>query len=756
MTFPYFSSSDRLEPEDLELFNPEFTKITYSLISYFSGPLTLFAYQKNDSNNESFSYPDPWLQNIERVQEKKRPIIVPAESIIYLPIWRESDLIGVAVLEGLDNTFIKKVSMEWLEDRSRILSSEFCLYKRLSIDPVTGLLNIRHLRDELNDNLDMETPFFLSLLEVFPKVQSTEKALQYINNVGYYLNSCLGHLPLHHLGSGVFAYIWHDISEEQALKLGKTLLDLLKRENFVQAHLGLTDFHSDGSKKLIKSDFVLNPDIIIDQAWQALRAACDRGPYALCTYRALSNFENHPLQKPSDSIQRELRSLWQRVNTFCIILLSLDDHASASKKISKRILTLIGTENISVKINGREAFIFLGGADKKKAFAWAKTLREKLKKLSKRTFSMGIAVFPENNFKKSDIPLNARKALLHTKFYGPDTITAFDAVSLNVSGDIYYSEGDLNRAVKEYRMGLVFDSENTNILNSLGEAYAQMNRHKSAVQYFDKALEIEPYNYMALFNLGVTHRMMGNEQQAIESFEKALNLKSSASQEGIDSSIDESKAEYDLLYQLGRLYYNNGRYKKAIKVLSRCVAISDNAETTDSVIRKKIFRGGAYRYLGMAYKELGKNNDAMPLLERAVSYNPRDALTLSLLGELYCMEGQGNEIALSLCVRAVELDDSSMINWYRLGLVRLELGQLKDAEFALQRSLALKRNYVPALYLLGKVNKGLGQLEKAAKIYKKVLRLKPSHSGVRQSLAKLRKDNIRNIKISKTKKNRSK
>ena len=76
-------------------------------------------------------------------------------------------------------------------------------------------------------------------------------------------------------------------------------------------------------------------------------------------------------------------------------------------------------------------------------------------------------------------------------FYGKSSAAVFDAVSLNISGDIYFGDGDLAKAVKEYKRGLKCDSRDVNLHNSLGVALAMMNKLSSALQSFKKALALD-------------------------------------------------------------------------------------------------------------------------------------------------------------------------------------------------------------------------------------------------------------------------
>lgn len=745
MTFPFYYRADQLEPDDFELFVHYFSEILLSLIPYASGPVNFHACRQDAApDRRAGSEPESQDTYIEQVKKTKQPVVDDRCATLYLPIWKGDDLLGTAVLEGVDIKLLKRFSTGWLLDRSHIISREFHLIKKLAQDPATGLLNVHHLQKELDYMLQSETPFTLTMVELCPKVADAAKALRYIVNAGYYLGSLLAHFPLHHLGCGIFAHIWHGIDDEQAQKLAKTLLDLLKREGFVQVHLGMASVGVERmAEQAVDVRTEWSVDTILNRAWQALRAASGRGPYALCPYSSIGNPDMHPLRRPSLSVMAKLRTLWQGLDSFAVAFVQQDGERPADEVFSKRALTLLEAETKGMFANGKGVYVFLDSPDREKALAWARNTREKLNRIDNRTISIGIAIFPCHGFTKADMVMNARKALLHTRFYGPDTTTVFDAVSLNVSGDIYYSEGDLKRAVREYRSGLMLDPDNTNLMNSLGEAYAQMNLHKKAVHFFRKVLRLDSGNYMALFNLGVTYLVMKDEKKATGCFEKALAIRRKGLPASGQYSADESKADYDLFFQLGRLYFEAGRYEEALGLLTDCVAISDRLDRADRANGKRVRRGGAYRYLGAAYKALGRNRDAMSVLQRAVRFNPRDSVSLSLLGELYLLEKQGDDIALSLCRQALELDDSRWEHWYRLALVRFRLNQYEEARTLLEQSLQRNRKSIPAMWLLCQAYQECGLHKDALRTAAKLLRLQPAHRDARATLAKLRKNNSR-------------
>jgi tetratricopeptide (TPR) repeat protein len=369
-----------------------------------------------------------------------------------------------------------------------------------------------------------------------------------------------------------------------------------------------------------------------------------------------------------------------------------------------------------VLVNQREGFLFLDDLDGEAARTWLADFRGKMEVIGGSSFSMGVATFPYHDFKKSALPLNCRKALQHAAFFGPDSLAVFDAVSLNISGDVYYNEGDLVKALGEYRQGLLLEPGNVNILNSMGVANIQLNRLKAARGSFQKALELEPANFMALFNLGFICIDDDQVSEALALWERAL-------------AVD--RKHPDLLQHLGMLYCRQKRYVEARESLELC----------DGLIRKDAQQGGepmvVARWLGRACEALGENGLAIAAYQRAVSGNPRDAGSLSRLGRLYAVEQQGIDIALSLCGQAVELDGGKASHWYRFGLVQ-GLGEDKEgAVQSLTECLRLDPRQVEAALLLGKILEQQARPGKARKIYEKVLRYLPEHVLAQAALAAL-------------------
>jgi tetratricopeptide (TPR) repeat protein/GGDEF domain-containing protein len=709
MTIPLLFEAEPLSPADLRRFSTLFIKTVFDFFPCETAELVPL-------DKKEGGPPAALKAVLKQIRDTRLPVVETKLQELSLPIWSGETLCGVLVVRRGESR-LYEMPAAWFDEQSHIISREFYLLKQSCQDPATGLVNGFHLRGELAalskeeaDEAGPLAPAVLALLEVYPRTRDADRSLRYIVRAGSCLASMLGEdMHLHHLGAGIFGLLWYGVDMEHARQLGESLLLRLKRENFVTARLGITMVTPHDPEESSA------PEQILAQAWQALRTARLRGPFSLCGHATALDIELHPFRKTPESVLRKLRALYRGKSLFSLVLLRMDQEP-ASNHFSKRLRTLLGQEQGLVLVSQKEAFLFLDGFDGETARVWLNDFREKMEAIGGCSFSMGVAAFPFYDFKKSDLPLNCRKALQHATFLGPDSLAVFGAVSLNISGDFYYNEGDLVKALGEYRQGLLIEPGNVNILNSMGVADIQLNRLKGARACFVKALGIEPVNFMALFNLGFICLENKQTAEALALWERAL---------AVDSGHP------DLLQHLGMLYCRQERYAQAREALSRC----------ERLFSKNPERGGepmvVARWLGRACEALGENAQAIAAYQRAVSGNPRDAGSLSRLGRLYALEKQGLEIALSLCVQAVELDGSRAAHWYRLGLVQDLAQDRESAMESLSECLRLDPRQTEAALLLGKLFEHQGRPGKARKLYKKILRYFPECAPAQAALAAL-------------------
>ncbi|MEN8135490.1 MAG: tetratricopeptide repeat protein [Thermodesulfobacteriota bacterium] len=629
------------------------------------------------------------------VRQNNKPVIDSHAPRLFLPLFVEGKLYGIAILEGGDPALYEKYTIKALLDKSRALTADFLALQARALDPLTSLFNPGLWRENLQHRLAKRDDFVLVLLEIYPRARDAAHGHAYLKRAAGSLDSIAGRdIPVFHLGSGVFAMLWQGATVGEVRTMADVILYRLQRDGLDRAQMGQVWVDGQGASGFNE---------LMDRAWQAIVLARQRGPFAKAAYLDEDELGRHPFRSLAPAELNRFRNLWRHQDKFWVAALQAEQDDS---KLADILPPHLGQGSQLVEREGGEVYLFLPDQDHAAALALLQHLQDKISKVHDRTFSAGLASFPCGDFKRSAVVVNARKALQHAAFFDPATITPFDGVSLNISGDVYYNEGDMNGAVREYLLGLELDPRNVNLLNSLGVAYVRLNRLKTAIGCFEKTLTVEADNYMALFNLGSAWLTRERDDLAVGFFEKAL---------GVDDRI------FDLTLQLAELYCRSGQYEKVVELLD--VPDAERAKREDWE------DAAAQRCLGEAWRHCDDNRRAMACLQLACGFNPQDSRALSLLGELYEVEGQGSDIALALCREAVELDDSKWDNRYRLAQVLDRQGDKQQAIINLQGSLRLKRHNRDVTVLLEKIYRETGKVRLAERMAEKLGKLTKAKQG---------------------------
>jgi tetratricopeptide (TPR) repeat protein len=283
----------------------------------------------------------------------------------------------------------------------------------------------------------------------------------------------------------------------------------------------------------------------------------------------------------------------------------------------------------------------LPAMDGPEALHLAGRFQDDLAKIRVESVSIGVSAFPCIDSDRGACFHNACKALDHAAFFGPGSVVAFDAVSLNISGDHYFQAGCLDEAVAEYRAALRLDPANANVYNSLGGCLAQKDDPAGASAAFETALEIDPQDAMAHYNIGVIHLREGQSQQALARFKQAHAL---------------DCGTFEIPFQIGKLLVEQQSHAEAKAYLEAAVRLRPDC-------------AAAHSLMGRCLAALGETREALMACKKAVKLNPYDAAALSELGLLYDNKGENPDICITFCRQSVALcPDNSL---YRMRLAAL-------------------------------------------------------------------------------------
>ncbi|MFZ0132514.1 MAG: tetratricopeptide repeat protein [Desulfobacterales bacterium] len=304
---------------------------------------------------------------------------------------------------------------------------------------------------------------------------------------------------------------------------------------------------------------------------------------------------------------------------------------------------------------------FLPGGTPSTAVAPLKTIEKTVAEASGATVTIGMAFFPTLDFPREAILENARKALEHAKFFGPGSRVAFDAISLNISGDSLYDQGEYQKAIEEYETALRLDPANANLHNSLGVCYGVTGEFTQAMARFKEAMALDAAEALAHYNAGLVHLLLDERDKArahlLEVDNRPHNL-------------------FEVRLQLGKLYLEDGQPGLARVYLENAAATWPQSSTVHCL-------------LGECYAALDLTGDAVAAYKKSLRLNANDAAALSGLGWLYHALGQNTDIATLYCRHSTAIAPQNGLFHHRLGCLCLKQDQLVEARDAFRAAEAL-------------------------------------------------------------------
>ncbi|KAK4732929.1 hypothetical protein R3W88_025917 [Solanum pinnatisectum] len=203
-------------------------------------------------------------------------------------------------------------------------------------------------------------------------------------------------------------------------------------------------------------------------------------------------------------------------------------------------------------------------------------------------------------------------------------------------GLVYYEQGNLEMAIRNYRRAIARDAECFEAYSNLGNALRDAGRVQEAIHCYDHCISFQPDHPQILSNLGNTYmerNMMSGDAQCYN-----LNL---AVTTGISVPFT----------NLAVLYMQQGNYRLAISCCNEVLRI--NPMATDGLVNR-----------GITYVESGKVNEAMQDYTRAIAISPTRADAHELLASAYMMSpNDGTEWGIHIQYEAEHFIDVSSLTF---------------------------------------------------------------------------------------------
>ncbi len=305
------------------------------------------------------------------------------------------------------------------------------------------------------------------------------------------------------------------------------------------------------------------------------------------------------------------------------------------------------------------------------------------------------------------MPLNPEQERLKKKLER-DILTKPSADKYMGLAELYYIEGNWEKAIKYYQKVIAIKPDNAEAHYNLGVLYDQTDRPQEAESTYKKALEINPNYAEAHNNLGNLYAKTNRLKEAEIAYKEAIKI---------------SPKDAPAHNNLGLLYFKTDRPQKAETAYKKVLEINPRDAP-------------AYYNLGLLYADTDRPEEAETAYEKAIEINTNYAEAHNNLGLLYFNTDRPKE-AESAYKKAIAINPNLVEAHSNLGLLYFNTDRPKEAESAYKKALKINPNYAEAHNNLGLLYANTDRPKEAEKAYKKVLEINPNFAKASNNLGNL-------------------
>ena len=211
-------------------------------------------------------------------------------------------------------------------------------------------------------------------------------------------------------------------------------------------------------------------------------------------------------------------------------------------------------------------------------------------------------------------------------------------------------------AIENFSKVIEIEPKNADAYFKRGIAKGKIRDYKGAIEDFSKVIEIEPKNAPAFFNRGIVKVELNDSKGAVEDFTICISI----DKEDLSAYVQRAISKSNLKDRVG--------------------AINDY----DFVIN---YKGEPYYDMALVYNnkayclvELDENENALPLVNKALSIDQKRWFIWDTRGELYYNTGKFEE-SINDMNNAISLNERSDNSYYIRGLAKIKLGK-KDEGYS--------------------------------------------------------------------------
>lgn len=270
--------------------------------------------------------------------------------------------------------------------------------------------------------------------------------------------------------------------------------------------------------------------------------------------------------------------------------------------------------------------------------------------------------------------------------------------------NIYYEKENFDAALEDIKQALSFDSTNAAYLHLLADVQLDYFRSFEALQTMEKVLKLYPQRIQSLLKMSEFQYLLKKYEPSIATANRVLQ-------------IDPQNA--DAYFMMGLNYRDMQSNPNAIQMLQKAVEL--NPDIIDAWIT-----------LGQLHAEA---NDPIALryFDSASEIAP-DNIEVLHAKAFYLMEQEQLESSIQLFKRIARIDPQYDVAHFNAGLLYLDLDSIQQAYDQFNITVKIKPTHAKAYYYRGVTLALMGKPEVARQNFEQALRFDPELEEAKQAL----------------------
>ncbi|XP_062838760.1 protein O-mannosyl-transferase TMTC2 [Anolis carolinensis] len=286
-------------------------------------------------------------------------------------------------------------------------------------------------------------------------------------------------------------------------------------------------------------------------------------------------------------------------------------------------------------------------------------------------------------------------------------------------GNVLKSQNKISEAENAYRNALYYRSNMADMLYNLGLLLQENSRFSEALHYYKLAIGSRPTLASAYLNTGIILMNQGKAEEAKKTFLKCSEIPD----ENLKDPHAHKSSVTSCLYNLGKLYHEQGQYEDALTVYREAIQKMPRQFAPQSL----------YNMMGEAYMRLSRLPEAEHWYVESLRSKTDHIPAHLTYGKLLALTGRKNE-AEKYFLKAIQLDPTKGNCYMHYGQFLLEESRLIEAAEMAEKAAELDNTEFDVVFNAAHMLRQASLNEAAEKYYKRAAELRPDYPAALMNL----------------------